>query len=49
MMRHAAGIAGFITFNQKGKRRKTKNLPIDDLIQDQTCYPTVVIPRGNDG
>jgi hypothetical protein len=39
MVRHAPGIAGVITFNQKGKRRKTKDLSINDLIQDQTGYP----------
>jgi hypothetical protein len=50
MTKHALEIAvAAITFNQKGKRRKTKYLSINDLIQDQTCCPRVAIPHGNDG
>ena len=49
MEKHAPAIGGVIIFNQKQKRRTTKHISIDELIDNKTKYPTVVIPRGNDG
>jgi hypothetical protein len=37
-----------LSINNK-KRRKKKCLSIDELIQNKTSFPTVVILHGNDG
>jgi hypothetical protein len=49
VMNHAPEIGGVIAFNQHQKRRKKNRLSVDELIRNKTIFPTLVIPRANDG
>jgi len=49
MEKHAPVIGGVLIFNKKQKRRATNRLSIEEIIQNKTMFPTVIIPRGNDG
>jgi hypothetical protein len=48
MLSHAPEIGGVTTYNLHTRRKKVKRLSIDELIQHKTCFPIVIIPRGND-
>jgi hypothetical protein len=49
-MIHAPDIGGVIAFNQHSKRRKMNRISLDELVlQNKTIFPTMVIPRTNDG
>jgi hypothetical protein len=48
IMIHAPDIGGFIAFNQHSKRRKMNRISLDELVQNKTIFPTMVIPRAND-
>jgi hypothetical protein len=48
-MLHAPEIGGVIAFNQHQKRRKINRLSLEELVQDKTIFPTMVIQRTNDG
>jgi hypothetical protein len=45
---HAPEIGGVVAFNQHRKRRKMNRISLDELVQNKTIFPTVVIPRAND-
>jgi hypothetical protein len=49
VMLHAPEIGGVIAFNQHQKRRKINRLSLEELVQDKTIFPTMVIQRTNDG
>jgi hypothetical protein len=49
IMIHAPDIRGVIAFNQHSKRRKMNRISLDELVQNKTISPTMVIPRANDG
>jgi hypothetical protein len=49
MIIHVPEIGGVIAFNQHQKRRKMNRLSLDELVQNKTRFPTVVIPHANDG
>jgi hypothetical protein len=49
IMMHAPEIGGIIAFNQHRKRRKMNGLSLDELVQNKTIFPTMVISRANDG
>jgi hypothetical protein len=49
MMTHVPEIGGVIAFNQHQRRRKMNRLSLDELVQNKTRFPTLVIPRANDG
>jgi hypothetical protein len=48
-MIHAPDIGGVMAFNQHRKRRKMNHLSLDELVQNKTIFPTLGIPRANDG
>jgi hypothetical protein len=48
-MIHWPEIWGVISFNQHRKRQKMNHLSLDELVQNKTIFPTMVIPRANDG
>jgi hypothetical protein len=48
IMIHAPDIGGVIAFNQHSRRRKMNRTSLDELVQNQTIFPTMVIPRAND-
>jgi len=48
MIEHVPEIAGYVAYNGT-TRKKTKSLSLLELVEETTCFPTVVIPRGNDG
>ena len=52
MREKAPRVGNCIVFNNKGKNRKKKKninkMSIDDLLNDKTEHPTIVIPLGND-
>jgi hypothetical protein len=49
IMIHAPDIGSVIAFNQHSKRRKMNRISLDELVQNKTIFPTMVIPRANDG
>jgi hypothetical protein len=49
VMLHAPEIGGVIAFNQHRKRRKMNCLSLEELVQNKSIFPTMVIPRANDG
>jgi hypothetical protein len=49
MMTHVPEIGGVIAFNQHQRRWKMNRLSLDELVQNKTRFPTLVIPRANDG
>ena len=52
MREKAPRVGNCMVFNNKGKNRKKKKninkMSIDDLLNDKTKHPTIVIPLGND-
>jgi hypothetical protein len=48
IMIHVPEIGGIIAFNQHRKRRKMNHLSLDELVQNKTIFPTMVIQRAND-
>jgi hypothetical protein len=49
VMFHAPEIGGVIAHNQHQKRRKMNRLSVEELVQNKTIFPTMIIPRANDG
>jgi len=49
IMTHAPEIGGVAVFNKHNNKRKTNRISIQEMIENQTPYFTMVIPRSNDG
>jgi hypothetical protein len=49
MQEHIPCIGVCAVYNVRSKNKKIKKLSIEDLLENKTRFPTVVIPYGKDG